>query len=107
MTQSSALKFNQLIGRANGLGRSMKLLHKATVDMPEPPHYDDFFQGFDVLAEELWAIATVLTMIRETPNGYINPEAMETLQSTVAFAAGVEQEAWAQEVLKSDTPLAP
>ena len=107
MTQSSALKYNLLIIEANRLGRRMKLLHQATAEIPEPPYIDELFQGFDVLAEELWGIGTVLRVIRDTPNGYINQEALEALHSTVEFAATIEQAAWAQELLKADTLLAP
>jgi len=106
MTPSSALKFNQLIIRANGLGRTMKLLDKATADMAEPPFIDDFFEGFAALGETLWSIATVLRIIRETPNGYINQEALEELRSTVEFAESLEKQEWAKELLKSDSWLA-
>ena len=76
MTQNSALKYNLLIIEAKRLGRLMKLLDKATADMPEPPFIDLCFEGFAAMAESLWAIGTVLRMIGDTPNGYINQEAL-------------------------------
>jgi nitrate reductase beta subunit len=107
MTQSSALKYNLLIIEANRLGRRMKLLAKATANMAEPPYIDDYFDGFEALAEKLWGIGTVLNMLGETPNAYINAEAMEALRAPVEFAAGIEEEEWAKELLKDDNFLTP
>lgn len=107
MTQSSALKYNQFIIEANGLGRRMKLLDQATANMAEPPYVDEFFEGFANLGETLWGIATVLTILRETPNAYINAEAMEALRSPVEFAAGIDNQDWAKELLKDDGLHAP
>ena len=91
---------------ANGLGRRMKLLDQATADMPEPPYVDECFEGFAALAETLWGIGTVLSIIGETPNAYINPEAMEALRSPVEFAASIDEQEWAKELLKADSLLA-
>lgn len=83
----------------------MKLLDKATADMAEPPFIDDFFEGFATLGETLWSIATVLRILGDTPNAYINQEALEELQLTVEFAASLESQEWAKELLKSDSWL--
>ena len=106
MLKNSALEYNQLIINANGLGRSMKLLEKATAGMSDPPFIDDFFEGFAATGETLWAIAKVLTILGETPNAYINQEAMEELESHVHVAAGIVGEDWAKEILKPDSLLA-
>jgi hypothetical protein len=105
MTQSSALKYNLLIIEANRLGRRMKLLDQATAKMSESPYVDDLFEGFAELSERLWAIGSVLSMLRETPNAYINAEAMEELQDRVRYAADIEQQDWAKELLKDDDLL--
>jgi len=105
MTQSSALKYNLLIIEANRLGRSMKLLDQATSELPDPPYVDEYFEGFAAVGEQLWGIASVLQIIRETPNGYINEEALESLHSVVQFAAGIEETEWAKELLKADSIL--
>ncbi|MBS0264477.1 MAG: hypothetical protein JSS02_21260 [Planctomycetes bacterium] len=103
MTQSSALKFNLLIIEANRLGRRMKLLDEATADMSEPPYIDECFEGFAALSRDLWGIGTVLSIIRETPNAYINQEALEALRSSVEFAANIDEQEWAKQLLKADS----
>ena len=108
MTQSSALKYNLLIIEANRLGRRMRLLDQATANMSEPPYIDEYFEGFAALADTLRGIGTVLRILRETPNAYINAEALEALRSPVEFAASIEEREWASELLKGDslhTPL--
>jgi hypothetical protein len=107
MTKSSALKYNQFIIEANRLGRRMRLLDQATAGMSEPPYVDDYFEGFAALAATLSGIGEVLSILGETPNAYINPEALEALRPPVEFAASIEQEAWAQELLKADSFLTP
>jgi hypothetical protein len=105
MTHSSALDYNLLIIQANRLGRRMKLLDQATADLPDPPYIDEYFEGFAALSEKLWGIGSVLQIIRETPNGYINQEALESLRSVVEFAAGIEEKEWTKELLKADSIL--
>lgn len=99
MNRLSPLEYNMFIIEANRLGRRMKILAKA----PDQPYVDECFDGFDDLAEKLWAIGTVLKMIGDTPNAYINPEAIEGLRDVVQCAAGLEKLDWVAEVLKSDS----
>jgi hypothetical protein len=105
MTKSLALTYNQLIIEANRLGRRMKLLDQATANLSDPPYIDEYFEGFAALSEKLWGIGSVLQIIRETPNGYINQEALESLRSEIEFAATIEQAEWAKELLKADSIL--
>jgi hypothetical protein len=105
MTQSSALNYNLLIIEANRLGRRMKLLDQATANLSDPPYDDEYFEGFAALSEKLWGIGSVLQIIRETPNGYINEEALESLRSEVEFAAAIEKAEWAKELLRADSIL--
>ena len=99
MRRFSPLEYNMFIIEANRLGRRMKILAKA----PDQPYVDECFDGFDDLAETLWAIGTVLKFLGDTPNAYINPEAIEALRDVVQVATSIEKSDWAAEVLKSDS----
>lgn len=102
MTESPTLTYNKLIIEANRLGRLMKILDEAASHDMEVM-LDDLYDGeLNKLAEELSAIGTVLAMLRETPNAYINPEAMAAFHAKVEEAAAIEQLDWSKAILEAE-----
>ena len=112
MTYTSALDYNKLVTEANRLGRRMKLLHEAIEADPAlrgRAEQIDEFEQYELVDLELklWGIGSVLALLRQTPNAYVNPEAMAAIRSEVEHAAGVEREEWAGVILdRVDPPFA-
>ena len=121
MTDNPALAYNMLVIEANRLGRRMRLLHEAieaehtrqrTPEEQADSIWDDL-PGDDIIWSELphmhgklSGIGAVLALLRETPNAYINPEAMTALRCEVEIAAETEREDWAKAILdRVDPPL--
>ena len=121
MSGYPALAYNMLVIEANRLGRRMRLLHEAIEaehnrQRPATEQADtiwDDLPGDDIIWSELphmhrklTGIGAVLALLRETPNAYINPEAMAALRDEVEHAAAIEREDWAKAILdRVDPPL--
>jgi hypothetical protein len=105
MTESLALKFNKFVIEAGQMGLRMKNLSEAVVKHPDvelPDYWDE--KELTELSEKCYAISEVLLIIRDTPNAYLNAEAMEALREEVEAAVRVERQDWAQELLRTINP---
>lgn len=105
MTESKAISYNLLIIEANRLGRILKLLHDA-VSRDMEVVLEDLYDGeLDALSERLFGIGSILQLIRETPNAYINSEGMAAIQGEVEEAAKLGKSDWAKTLLEHIDPL--
>ncbi len=107
MTDNPALDYNRLVIEANRLGRRMKLLHEAVssdMEIALGREYTGELSDLNELHQTLWGIGAVLSLLRGTPNAYINPEGMASIRNEVESTAKIERLDWAKAILDEVDP---
>lgn len=99
--------FGDIILQANQLAIRLRGITHQYPDAKWTQHLGDLCGertwGIDELADHLSAIGDVLQIIADTPNGYINQEAMDRLREEFSPAIEFLQTDWAKQVQQEAT----
>ncbi|AWM40160.1 hypothetical protein GobsT_14030 [Gemmata obscuriglobus] len=96
---------HRLIPEAIRLGLRVRVLHRAldadpTLEGPNGAGNELDRVELLRLGMQLYGIVEVLQLLGQTPNAYMNAEAMDVLRAVVQEAAALEREPWAAAILE-------